>query len=68
MTAAASTFTDRLTPNEQDLVIISANPKAGARSGTDLVGELTQALAQAGFEVQRISQIDQLAPGIEASF
>jgi diacylglycerol kinase family enzyme len=68
MTAAASTFTDRLTPNEQDLVIISANPNAGARSGTDLVGELTQELTQAGFEVQKISQIDQLAPGIEAAY
>jgi len=68
MTSTPSTFTDRFAPKQQDLVLISANPNAGAGSGTDLVGQLTQELTHAGFEVQRISQIDQLAPGIKAAY
>ncbi|MFP6620815.1 MAG: diacylglycerol kinase family protein [Pirellulaceae bacterium] len=54
--------------NQQDLVLISANPKAGAKSGASPLNQLCQALEQQGFELIRISQIEQLAPGIEAAY
>ena len=54
--------------NQQDLVLISANPKAGSKSGASPLNQLCQALEQQGFELIRISQLDQLAPGIKAAY
>jgi len=54
--------------DQQDLVVISANPKAGARSGATPLQQLCQELEQSRFELIRISEIDQLAPAIESAY
>ena len=53
---------------QQNLVVISANPKAGARSGANSLQQLCWELEQSGFELIRISEIPQLGPGIEAAY
>ena len=68
MTETASSLTPRSPPNQQNLILISANPNAGARSGAGRLEQLSKELQRAGFELQQISQIEQLAPGIEAAY
>ena len=53
--------------HDRNLVLISANPKAGARSGNNLLEELYESLESRGFELVHISRIDDLAPGIESA-
>ena len=57
-----------VTSDEQNLVLLSANPKAGARSGAAPLQQLCKELERSGFELIKISQIDQLAPAIAAAY
>jgi len=63
----AAAVSDR-SEHRQNLVLISANPKAGARSGASPLNQLCHALEEQGFELIRISEIEQLAPGIAAAY
>jgi diacylglycerol kinase (ATP) len=42
-------------------VLISANPQAGARSGSDRVGHLTALLAEQGYRVETVTDEEELA-------
>ncbi|HIA18941.1 MAG TPA: hypothetical protein EYN70_05890 [Planctomycetaceae bacterium] len=68
MAETASPLARLLPPDQQNLILISANPNAGASSGAARLQQLSRELERAGFELIQISQIDQLAPGIEAAY
>jgi len=68
MAETASPIAHLLPPDQQNLILISANPNAGASSGAARVQQLSKELERAGFELIQISQIDQLAPGIETAY
>ena len=56
MGATVSDFTA-----DQRRILVSLNPKAGARSGQPLVDRLQQRLTERGFSVEIISDVDRLA-------
>ena len=53
-------------PTERNEVLISANPRAGARSGSGAVQELEQALEQRDYQVEAVHDLDLLRERADA--